>query len=156
MQNILKAGVVLGVFIMTPFAVAFITLPLEQIGADIPPEFVAFGEWVISAIGAYPTMLITTAGVAVAAFSTVGHTELNNILHETTCDECGKNFCLSYDYVLYNSGTQKEHEDEVYDDNGELKGTITSGYSYKGSLYATCTTRNERVEIEDWNWYVST
>lgn len=155
MQNILKSGIVLGVFIMMPFAVALITFALGQIGADIPPEFIAFGEWVVLAIGGYPTMMIATAGMFVAMLSFTGYTELNRIFDTTTCDECSKNFCLLFDYVLYNPETREPDEEEVRDEDGKLQGIRTSGYFYKGTLHTTCTTRNEMMEIEDWNWYVS-
>lgn len=140
---------------MIPFAVALITFGLGQIEADIPAEFVAFSEWVVPAIGGYTTMMIAAGGMFIAMLSFTGYTELNSVFDTTTCDKCGENFCRVFDYVLYNPATKEKHDEEVRDEDGKLQGTRTSGYSYKGTLYATCTTRNEMVEIEDWNWYVS-
>lgn len=156
LQNVLKLFIVLGVFTVALFGSVFVALIIGQFGADVPSEFASFSVWMVSAIGPDLTMIIAGVGMMVATFSIVGYTELNRLFDETTCNECDRDFCLSFEYVLYNPNTKEEHQENVRDEEGNVQGVRTTGYSYKGTLYATCMTRNEMVEVEDWNWYVST
>lgn len=156
LQNLLKFFIVLGIFTVALFGSVFVALIIGQIGADVPSEFATLSVWIVSAIGPNLTMILAGGGALVATLSIVGYTELNRVFDKTTCDECDKDFCLSFDYVLYNPNTKEVREENVRDEEGNVQGVRTTGYIYKGTLYATCTTRNKPVEIEDWNWYVST
>ena len=156
LQNVLKFGIVVGTFIMIPFAVALITYGFGVLGANVPPELITYGEQVITTLGFQSTLIGAAMGMLVATFAFVGFTGLNEVHDKTTCNICGDNYCLTFEYALYHPQPQEEHTTTEYDEENSPVGTRTTGYAYKGTLYATCTTRDEMVEIEDWNWYVST
>jgi hypothetical protein len=155
-QTVMKVGIVIGVLIMIPFATALFIYSLGLFGMNIPPELIAYGEQIVSTLGLYSTLIGVAAGVLPVAGALIGLTSVNQVHDKTTCDGCPENFCLTFDYALYHPDSHEEHSTTEYDDENNPVGTRTIGYSYKGTLYATCTERDEMVEIEDWNWYVPT
>lgn len=143
-------------FTVVVFGGSLVMMILGQAGANVPLQLIALSEWVLSVFSAGSAWTIMSIGMVVTAFSMVGYMELSRVLETTTCDECDREFCLSFEYALYVPGSGEESYEKVRDDEGNVQGTKVSGYTYTGPLYATCTTRDETVKREGWSWYVST
>lgn len=156
MRYFFAGGTVIGVLIMAPMILSLFTSAAALIDAGLPSFFVTYGQTVEAVLGRLLPIPIALVGMMVTVFSMVGYMILTEAYKEATCGECGEEFCLTFKYATYDPCAREEHTNRVYDNDGNPVGTEVSGYTYRdGTVYATCTTRDELVEIEHKNWYVS-
>lgn len=156
MRYVFAGGTVLGVLIVEPMILSLFTSAAAPVDTGLPPFFVTYRRTAESALGRFLPFPIAVSGSMIAVSSMTAYMIHSEAYTEATCGECGKDFCLSFEHATYDSCAREKHTERVRDDDGNPVGTEVSGDTYRdGTIYATCTPRDEPVEIEHQNWYVS-